>query len=167
MKGKCRMLQFNRYSGLSLIRTPLLPNNSILTRACREVSFGERQPHMQSQYLSRICVLSKGVLWERDHCIECEGHIPIHIKSKNKAGQCNCIHFYIHDTMPCTYWVKARHHWEILGKKTTHELTYLITYFVDQITPLSSLSGSWLYGSECVASKLTILLYIYVLLTNA
>ncbi len=42
-----------------LIRTPLLPRNSVLTR---EVSFGERQHHMQSQYLlPRNCVLSRGV----------------------------------------------------------------------------------------------------------
>ncbi len=48
-----------RYSSSPLIRTPLLPNNSLLLR---EVSFGEREHHMHSWYLlPRICILSRGV----------------------------------------------------------------------------------------------------------
>ncbi len=48
-----------QYSIPPLIRTPLLPNNSVLIR---EVSFGKREHHMHSQYLlPRICVLSRVV----------------------------------------------------------------------------------------------------------
>ncbi len=49
------------YSSLRLIRMPLLPRNSVLIG---EVSFGDREHHMHSQYLlPRIwqCVLSRGV----------------------------------------------------------------------------------------------------------
>ncbi len=47
------------YSSPPLIRTPLLPQNSVLIR---EVSFAEREHHMHSQYLlSKICVLYRGV----------------------------------------------------------------------------------------------------------
>ena len=48
-----------RYSSPPLIGTPLLPNNSVLIR---EVSFGEREHYIHSQYLlPRICVLSREV----------------------------------------------------------------------------------------------------------
>ncbi len=47
------------YSGPPLIRTPLLPSNSVLIR---EVSFGEREHYVHSQYLlPEICVLYRGV----------------------------------------------------------------------------------------------------------
>ncbi len=47
------------YSSAPLIRTSLLPNNSVLIR---EVFFGEREHHMHSQYfLPNICVLYKGM----------------------------------------------------------------------------------------------------------
>ena len=47
------------YSGPPLLETPLLPNNSALIR---EVSAGDREHHMDSQYfLPRICVLFRGV----------------------------------------------------------------------------------------------------------
>ncbi len=47
------------YSNTPLIRTPLLPQNSVLIR---EVSFGEREQYIHSQYLlPKNCVLSRGV----------------------------------------------------------------------------------------------------------
>ncbi len=63
------LLRDSRYSSPPLIRTPLLTNNSVLTR---EVSFGEREHYIHSWYLlpricvfSRECPLSDGPLYQR------------------------------------------------------------------------------------------------------
>ncbi len=46
------------YSGPPLIRTLLLPNNSVLIK---EVSFGEREHYIHLQYLlPEVCVLYRG-----------------------------------------------------------------------------------------------------------
>ena len=47
------------YSSPPLIRAPLLPKKSV---PIRQVSFGERDHHMPSQYLlPKMCVLYRGV----------------------------------------------------------------------------------------------------------
>ncbi len=59
-----------KYSSPPLIRTPLLSNYSVLVR---EVSFGEREHYIHSQYLLPRMVFLEGcrikrVSFERDHC---------------------------------------------------------------------------------------------------
>ena len=55
-RGRVTTLAFKLdYRGSPLIGTPLLPKNSVLIR---EVSFGEREHYMHSQYLlPGICVI--------------------------------------------------------------------------------------------------------------
>ncbi len=48
----------NQYNGSPLIKTPLLPNNSVLIR---QVSFDGRSIHSSCYLLRRICVLARGV----------------------------------------------------------------------------------------------------------
>ena len=79
--AKMLLLSHCTYSSPPLIRTPLLPNSSVLIR---EVSFGEREHYMYSQYFrTRICVLSRGV-----SSLEC----PLREGPLYMYWNCNALH---------------------------------------------------------------------------